>query len=271
MTSDAKVGLLLGLVFIFVIALLVNGLPSFQKDKGGNELTTNGMRLNHNTPAMAASERRVSREIFEPAVRYKMPLEQVERSVQSFGPGAAGGDSSPTSDSVVIQTAPKLEAIKVERIEPVKPKIYLVAEGDSLASIAKKFYGDVEGNRKINIDKIFAANKGVLESADEIYVGQKLVIPVISALAARDVSSVILDNALLEKVDSIGRRHLQGGSTSQVNAAEYVIVEGDSLWKIAAEKLGDGSRYTEIVRFNSDVIKNEDYLEVGTKLKLPPK
>ena len=30
MTLDAKVGLLLGLVFIFIIALVINGLPRFR-------------------------------------------------------------------------------------------------------------------------------------------------------------------------------------------------------------------------------------------------
>ena len=30
MTSDAKIGLLLGLVFIFVIAFVINGLPSLR-------------------------------------------------------------------------------------------------------------------------------------------------------------------------------------------------------------------------------------------------
>jgi hypothetical protein len=32
MTSDAKVGLLLGLFFIFVIAFIINGLPRFRSD-----------------------------------------------------------------------------------------------------------------------------------------------------------------------------------------------------------------------------------------------
>ena len=30
MTSDAKIGLLLGLIFIFVIAFVINGLPSLR-------------------------------------------------------------------------------------------------------------------------------------------------------------------------------------------------------------------------------------------------
>ena len=40
MTSDAKIGLLLGLVFIFIIAFVINGVPNFYSDKNNNELTT---------------------------------------------------------------------------------------------------------------------------------------------------------------------------------------------------------------------------------------
>src|SRR4030042_6056577 len=41
MTSDAKIGLLLGLVFIFIIAFVINGLPRFQNagKKSNSELT----------------------------------------------------------------------------------------------------------------------------------------------------------------------------------------------------------------------------------------
>ena len=38
MTTDAKVGLLLGLVFIVIIAFLINGLPDFLKASEGGEL-----------------------------------------------------------------------------------------------------------------------------------------------------------------------------------------------------------------------------------------
>ena len=64
MTSDAKIGLLLGLVFIFIIAFLINGLPSFHS-RNNNELTTNGVGLQNNPPGLAARERQV-REVFNP-------------------------------------------------------------------------------------------------------------------------------------------------------------------------------------------------------------
>lgn len=47
---------------------------------------------------------------------------------------------------------------------------------------------------------------------------------------------------------------------------EYVVKSGDSLWKIAAEKLGNGSRYTEIVELNG---LKTTVLQVGQKLKIP--
>ena len=38
MTSDAKIGLLLGLVFIVIIAFVINGIPSFFDRDGSDEV-----------------------------------------------------------------------------------------------------------------------------------------------------------------------------------------------------------------------------------------
>ena len=43
MTSDAKIGLLLGLVLIFVIAFILNGLPNLRGHEDSNALTTEMM------------------------------------------------------------------------------------------------------------------------------------------------------------------------------------------------------------------------------------
>ena len=66
MTSDAKVGLILGLVFIFIIAFIINGLPSLRR-QNGNELTTiNVTRPNSQSPGIAKHARRTTREIVSP-------------------------------------------------------------------------------------------------------------------------------------------------------------------------------------------------------------
>ena len=51
----------------------------------------------------------------------------------------------------------------------------------------------------------------------------------------------------------------------------YVVKEGDSLWKIATKELGNGNRYPEIIKINSSVLKDEDNLIVGMRLKIPIK
>jgi LysM repeat protein len=48
----------------------------------------------------------------------------------------------------------------------------------------------------------------------------------------------------------------------------YTFVKGDSLWKIATEKLGNGKRYTEIKTLNS---LSNDTIIAGQKLKIPKK
>lgn len=260
MTSDAKIGLLLGLIFIFMIALILNGLPDFNKDKASNELTKNIVALDNNTPPIAAKEREISRQVIEPSVRYTRPLPQSLNEVQKLS----------AQGSLPVSTGEK-QAVKLEKIRPPQPKSYVVVEGDSLASIAQKFYGPIEGNRKVNVDKIVAANQNNLKSPDEIYPGQKLVIPPLADSASafvQDTTEQIINSPMLEAVTSIGQRHLPAGGSKEKGSL-YTVVEGDNLWKIAEEKLGDGNRYTEIVSMNSDIIQNERYIEIGMRLKLP--
>ena len=60
-------------------------------------------------------------------------------------------------------------------------------------------------------------------------------------------------------------------STAPTTAShEYTIKDGDSLWKIAQEQLGNGLRYKEILKFNPEISENQT-LVVGMKIKLPAK
>jgi nucleoid-associated protein YgaU len=56
-------------------------------------------------------------------------------------------------------------------------QFYTVASGDSLGSIAQKFYGDA-----VYFPAIFEANRTLLSSPDELQIGQRLVIPPASVL-----------------------------------------------------------------------------------------
>lgn len=49
----------------------------------------------------------------------------------------------------------------------------------------------------------------------------------------------------------------------------YVVQPGDSLSKIARDKLGDASRWPEIFELNKDQIKDPNLIYPGQKLRLP--
>jgi len=266
MTSDAKIGLLLGLVFIFIIAFIINGLPRFRSNTNNNELTTNMVNSQNDPIGIAAKEHkaleafnRTERNNKEPAdeaqtssdnqgkIRYQVPLSGDEPAVKSVDDKARINEPGP--------------------VKPDLPKIYVVSEGDNLAIIAQKFYGPEKGNKKITVDRIFEANRKLLKSPDEVYVGQKLTIPLL-----RDKPDSVFSGSLFEKVKSISRR-LTSSDTPKTPSAkrnrQYVVREGDSLWQIAAEQLGDGTRYEEIIELNADILEDEDDIPVGLRLRMP--
>lgn len=295
MTSDAKIGLLLGLVFIFVIAFIINGLPSFRGDKNTNELTTKMAGSQNNPPGLGAKERKAQETINLAESAKNQILEEGQLStankedIRAIVPLPTGDSivreilAGKTTDNLLTPAAneekppilgpianEKNEATRAGLVETAWPKTYIVSDGDNMAEIAKKLYGEQEGNKRINITRIFEANKNLLKSVDEIYVGQKLTIPAPASLADNNNKPTGLPSSMFEKVKSIGQRHLLPDSSgSPKPAKQYVVQEGDSLWKIASERLGNGNRYKEISNLNTDILKDEDNLVVGMRLKLP--
>ena len=267
MTSDAKIGLLLGLVFIFLIAFVINGLPNFSEDKNNNKLTAAMVDSQNNPPGIGSKERKVSREVIRQDIRFAAPLpkstsiiKETERAVV-VEPVVAAVRSAKTKKSQVRKAKSGKRAL---------PKVYIVREGDNLSVIARKLYGRDGGNKRINIIRIFEANRKILGAPDEVYVGQRLVIPPPLASTSRERNvSTTLASPIFEKVESIGRRHLPTVDSKAVQTKQYIVREGDSLWRIAAEQLGDGARYAEIAELNTGLLDSQDCLSVRMCLKLP--
>src|SRR5699024_78306 len=44
----------------------------------------------------------------------------------------------------------------------------------------------------------------------------------------------------------------ENGASSSATGGKYTVAAGDSLWRIAARQLGDGSRWAEIYELNRD-------------------
>jgi nucleoid-associated protein YgaU len=306
MTSDAKIGLLLGLVFIFIIAFVINGLPRFRSAVAGNDEVAGIVDPQNDAQAIGQRERRAqdmfdwqeqlasepagdfqtvtqelinnqnvgfgpveeSRSVTEYAldydtpgdIRYTMPLTpnaSVIENTSTQGPVYTQEAVVPVENT--RQTSPQ----RPEPVRPALPKSYIVQEGDgNLANIAKRFYGEIEGNRLVNVNRIFEANRGILRSADEIYVGQKLIIPPLSVSSQGSTENrSVFSNQLFERVNSTGGRTEPGRF--------YVVKDNDNLWTIAADQLGNGSRYKEISKLNADIIIDEDRVSPGMRLRLP--
>ena len=102
MTSDTKFGLLLGLIFIFVIAFVINGLPGFRQNRNTNELTYNMVGLQAEPETLAARERIAQRRYVEPP--YVAPPAPVEAHAVSQNPSRPiwsffRGENRPGSDA----------------------------------------------------------------------------------------------------------------------------------------------------------------------------
>lgn len=55
----------------------------------------------------------------------------------------------------------------------------------------------------------------------------------------------------------------------KVTPKTYTVISGDSLWKIAQQQLGNGSRWTEIYKLNVNIIKNPSLIYPGQVFVLP--
>lgn len=193
MASNAKIGLLIGLVVIFVFAFIINGLSGFGRARDDNDFA---QIIDTYPPGIKPN---IQPETFLPGpVPDQHPEEtstpENKERFQDQSPGTTSPDENDTY------------------IEPVKqtwPKVHIVRKGQNLADIAKEYYGSKEGNRRANIKRIFEANNKLLDSPDKIYPGQELIIPSLWASAPnKNGIESIFPESMFEQVETIGRRHL---------------------------------------------------------------
>jgi nucleoid-associated protein YgaU len=125
---------------------------------------------------------------------------------------------------------------------------YAVRRGDSLWRIAEDHLGD--GRRYV---EIVALNKDVLHGRPDF-----------------------IDPGLVLRLPAAVAPVSEGGDVEPHPGETYVVKPGDTLWDIADEKLGEPTRYPEIVEVSRDTtqpdgdrLRDPDLIRPGWKLTLP--
>ncbi|MCF7974234.1 MAG: LysM peptidoglycan-binding domain-containing protein [Phycisphaerae bacterium] len=267
MTSDTKIGLLLGLIFIFVIAFVINGLPGFDRTQSPNELTYNLANYQETAPDLGAREQNAQRYMESPygmlhadlSVRDQMTLPSVDPVVQD----QAANIIQEMQEAQVATMNPNLLQRQMAKKVNAWPKVCEVKKGDNLGKIALRYYGPDEGNKLANITAIFTANRDILPSANAVKEGQQLIIPALSPAASKAIEEITVP------VESVGTPLPVPAVESTPKTILYTVKEEDNLWKIAMSQLGNGGRYPEIAKLNVSLLPDENSLKPGMLLKLP--
>lgn len=276
MTVDGKIGLLLGFLFIVVIAYLINGPAGFiNREKSVKETTVQAPPGKSIVIDQAVAE--VARELDLVPLRQSTPpqevrvIEPIAAEAQAVVQQSLTAASAAPQQTKVIPPLPAAPA-------PSAVKTHIIQSGENLAVIAARYYGKEEGNKRATIQKLYEANSTILESPDAIRAGDSLRIPTLEQLQTLPNSQPArTENKLLEKFKGIFEPVPTSGtakaaiSETAPKAAyrEHLVASGEHLWDIAERYLGDGKRYKEIASLNRQQIPDPDHVPAGIRLKIP--
>lgn len=246
MTTDAKIGLLLALVFIVAITFVINGLPDFlnkkqpdvtskyvghytkRDDPGiiGHSTQEVAAALNHNkivsSPAPVAEVNTVQNGTYTAAteaVKSTQPAQAPEQAAQTGKTVSKAVVETKPAAAPVSETPAAVENKNQPQVVKNESTTYQVTQGDNLVNIAQKVYGPQAGSRHANVEKIYEANKKTMKSPDQLHVGQKIVIPKLS-----EKEKVLLKTEMFEKPDGPPSASLTGlKATDNVPQKENVL------------------------------------------------
>jgi nucleoid-associated protein YgaU len=156
--------------------------------------------------------------------------------------------------------------------------LYTVVAGDTLRSIAQRFYGDEN-----QWPRIFNANRDQISNPDVIQVGWVLTIPGFRpyAVKAGDTLRSIAqgfygDENQWPRIFNANRDQIDDpnlifpGQILRIPTDElYTVVAGDTLRSIAQQFYGDENQWPRIFDENRDQIDDPNVISVGQVLLIP--
>ena len=169
---------------------------------------------------------------------------------------------------------------------------HTVAAGETLSKIALAHFGS---KSRALVDSIYAANKNVMQSPDNLKVGMVLVIPDVSPPASKGdpktSSSPTRGDATAlvpTRGDAVVPSFTKGDATSPKSTGKatddskgaqakapsdtgrfYQVKKNDRWVSIARDQLGDAGRWKELHELNKDKFPDPSKIREGVRIKLP--
>lgn len=150
---------------------------------------------------------------------------------------------------------------------------YVVMEGETLWSIADKFYKD-----GFKWNEIAKANN--ISDPSNLEKGDRLVIPSVqpqqkiaavspTVVAQPSPTVTVMPTAVVTKAPAPSAAPTTAMTTTgkKITDTKYTVAKGDYLWDIAVRAYGDGYKWVEIARANK--LANPDLIFSGNVLQLP--
>lgn len=293
MQRDVKVGLVLGIMLVAIIAVVF-----FRKDESDRE------KFSQLLPSPEDVVDR-ARDALEPMPNepYRVPPEHLadrwqgsltrKKEAPSSSPRKSGPAVDAETDSVAALTPLPVQSASVPPIDPatiepisrtksrasnppirtantdasirsgsvaLEPREYTIQEGDTLRGIASRLLGSSS-----QYVRLYDENRDVLTDPDHVIAGQTIRIPSPPIGKSATPLPAVANSAPLQPRKPNNQPRLQPTADSRV----YEVTDGDTLTGIARTQLGKASLYLELLHANRDQLTSPEDLRPGMILRLP--
>lgn len=171
--------------------------------------------------------------------------------------GQDGGNALAGGRGNAGQTGTAGQSVMLNMGTPIS---YMIQSGDTLWTIAEKYYG-----LGALWQKIYADNAATISNPDKIYVGQIIMLYPGQGEGLAGMASTVSTAADITSV--MGESAVADGSTE--TGTYYTVEAGDTLWKIARKVYGRGWQWRKIHKANQDQITDPAILRIGQVIFIP--
>ena len=267
MTRELKLALIVGFSLVLIVTVLVSDhLSKARRQTLASPQADMPLALMQPEPAppaiaMSDSSPRLipAHEASEPAA-LEARAEPVPEPIDiHLGTKSGRGPAVPTTPDKALDSsiaAAPSKAIKEPPAETVSAeRTHVVAEGETLFQIAKKYYGAGNSWPKI------AQHNGI--RAEAIKPGTTLRLPGLEASPALAVAPRTAPRKANDASVVVPKK----SADSSLRPKIYTVKQGDTLASISRRMLGSPERLADLVRLNG--IEDTDTLSIGQTIKLP--